>query len=204
MNGFELLGVELEAGIGHEVPDDIEELIGQAESRQQQLVGEPGSTRVPGFVGSNYRVVYQALRRLAEQRLAAGPLFCEWGSGMGIVTCLASRLGFDALGIEIEPRLVEGARRFAAEFAPAARFVEGSYQPDGLFTETVDASRLDEKLGFSPTAFDLIYVYPWPAEERAALRLFDDYGRERSLLLSFHGATRMRLRQRSASPHRNN
>ncbi len=193
-----VIPIDLESGEQDAPPAALLDMLAEAESRAGRFLADAVNPRIPALVNSNYRIALHALRQVAKRQLAVGPTFCEWGSGLGIVTCLASRLGFDAVGIEIEPRLVAEARRFAAEFAPAARFFEGSYQPAGLFTETVDASQLDKDLGFSPTAFDLIYVFPWPAEERAATRLFEQFGRDDGLLLSFHGGRDIRLQRRVA------
>src|SRR2546423_1671474 len=74
---------------------------------------------------------FGALQALAESALAPGGRFCEWGSGFGVVTCLAAMIGFDACGIEIEPDLVAAARRLAADFDLSAEFVCGSFVPRG-------------------------------------------------------------------------
>ena len=47
------------------------------------------------FVPSDYDHVWQVLDSLPRG------VFCEWGSGMGIITGLAEILGFSAQGIEI-------------------------------------------------------------------------------------------------------
>ena len=66
-----------------------------------------------------------------SRKLAAGHRFLEWGSGIGIVACLAAELGFDAIGIEIEAPLVEIAESIAADHDIDVEFACGSYVPHG-------------------------------------------------------------------------
>ena len=85
-----------------------------------------------GCVSSDFALVNAALQRIVAKDLASGTLFCEWGSGFGVVALLASLHGFDAHGIEIQPDLVEFAEQLAEEFACDVRFVQGTYvPPDG-------------------------------------------------------------------------
>src|SRR5262249_44071404 len=85
------------------------------------------SQRAPAFVASDFAAVYAALRRLEESGPPPGRLFCEWGSGFGVASCLAAMLGFDARGIEADGRLVAAARRLAAAFDSPAAFVRGNF-----------------------------------------------------------------------------
>src|SRR5262245_50345847 len=91
----------------------------------------PGSSTAHRFVPSDHLCAFGALQALAESALAPGGRFCEWGSGFGVVTCLAAMIGFDACGIEIEPELVDAARRLAEDFELSAEFVCGSFIPRG-------------------------------------------------------------------------
>jgi hypothetical protein len=67
--------------------------------------------RPDGYIVTNAHVVEGVSE--AQVRLATGRRFIEWGSGLGVVTCLAEWAGFDAIGIEIEPRLVGMAEELA-------------------------------------------------------------------------------------------
>ena len=64
-------------------------------------------TKVPagyrGFVPSDYRKLYFVLRLIERKCLTCGMKFCEWGSGIGVATMVASMVGFEAHGIEIDP-----------------------------------------------------------------------------------------------------
>src|SRR5207245_474340 len=91
--------------------------------------------RVPGFVASDFERAYRVLRDLAAADLAPGKLFCEWGSGFGVVACLAAMLEFDACGIEIDGALVGEAQQLADDFDLPVQFVRGSFIPNGADTD---------------------------------------------------------------------
>src|SRR4051812_41299195 len=71
------------------------------------------AARAPAFVPGDYVGAYRVLRALSGSGLVRGNRFCEWGSGYGVVTCLAAGLDYEAYGIEIEGELVDAARRLA-------------------------------------------------------------------------------------------
>ncbi len=50
-----------------------------------------------GYVSADYQTVFESLARLQGRVLTV----LEWGSGLGITTIMASRMGFNAYGIEI-------------------------------------------------------------------------------------------------------
>jgi hypothetical protein len=85
--------------------------------------------RNSAFVPCNFGGAYGILQHLAAQAAAAGTLFCEWGSGFGVVTCLAALLEFGAYGIEVDSTLVRASRRSAAEFGLPFEFAQGSFIP---------------------------------------------------------------------------
>jgi len=78
---------------------------------------------------ATFVAVYGALRALEESGELGGRWFCEWGSGLGVVACLASMLGFDAWGIEAEADLVRAARRLAWDFDVEVEFVARQLLP---------------------------------------------------------------------------
>jgi hypothetical protein len=167
--------------------------------------------RVPAFVASDYASVYAALRSLTEPGLVAGRWFCEWGSGLGVVSCLAAMLGFDAWGIEVEEELVEGARRLADDFALPVEFARGSFIPAeagkgpqaaGEFEWlSTDGGSGYEALGLDVEEFDLVFAYPWPDEERFFADLFERHARVGALFLTYHGGGELRLcRKCSGAP----
>src|SRR5579859_385397 len=95
------------------LPDDVAAFLQEAQRRVAHVRTEES----PAFVPSDYGGSYRALRIIHDEGLCKGRFFCEWGSGLGVVTGLAAMLGFDACGIEIEPSLVTAARRLTRDFA---------------------------------------------------------------------------------------
>jgi hypothetical protein len=158
-------------------------------------------------VSSDFALAYAALSHLEASALVPGDQFCEWGSGLGVVCCLAAITGFRAFGIEASGRLVREARRLAADFDLPAEFASGNYIPrgtgDGLlagrdFAWLTRNGRCGyEALGVALDEFDLIYAYPWPDEERLVEELFDGHARPGALLLTYHGERGLWLRRKA-------
>ncbi len=185
------------------LPLDVEAFIEEAHRRIDLYFARQTKLRVPRFVVSDARKAYRVLRAVSEDQLALGRTFCEWGSGFGVITSLASLLGFDACGIEIEESLVEHARQLAADFHLEARFVCGSYIPeeydystDGIgdavaLSEStplpserargVRASDFDNEI----EEYDVIYVFPWPGEAELVEALFDSRAAAGGLLVTY-------------------
>jgi hypothetical protein len=182
------------------VPRDARSFLREATRRIERF---RRASRTPAFVPSNFAGAYRALRALAAD-LTPGRLFCEWGSGLGVVACLAALLGFDACGIEIEGELVEEARRLAEDFDLPVEFVRGSFIPAGAAGAVAEggefcwltaggASPLGE-LGLAPEDFGVIYAYPWPDEEGLTADLFERHAAAGAVLLTHHGGGAFRLR----------
>jgi hypothetical protein len=189
------------------LPEEITTLLREAETRIDEYVrnhkGGAGS-----FVPSQFATVYHALRAIVEGNLAPGNVFCEWGSGFGVVACLAAMLAFDAYGIEIEGELVEASRKLADRFELPVTFVHGSLIPRGseahaeaacvanssvffwLVTEADDAY---DELGFESNDVDVVFAYPWPGEECLFETLFEKYGADGALLLTYNEFDSVRL-----------
>ncbi len=151
-----------------------------------------------GFVSADYLEIYHELVQLQGQVATV----LEWGSGLGVVTIMASRLGFEAYGIEVEPLLVERSQAIAEKYGPEAQFAAGSFIPDHYQWDTEmvgNPSRTDfdtraayEDLDMELRDFDLVYAYPWPDEHALYLDIMRTCGGERSLFLSYdarEGAT---------------
>jgi hypothetical protein len=166
---------------------------------------------IPGFVPSDFVGVYGVLAALVRGRVAPGRAFCEWGSGFGVVTCLASMLGYDARGIEIETELVECARKLADDFTVPVQFAEGSFilddedelpEADSISWTRFDGSNAYEELGLDPEDFDVIFAYPWPGEERRLRALFENHAANGAVLVSYHGQEGIRVARKVAGRRR--
>jgi hypothetical protein len=161
------------------------------------------------FIAADYERVLHALRALR----GPGLRFLEWGSATGVITIMADLLGFEACGIELDPRLVGTARGLAARYQSGARFAVGSFLPDGYrWKPAAGGGRLRTSgHGVSGYAelrhpledFDLVFGFPWDDEAPMMHDLMRRYGgREARLLL--HDAARgvevFRDGRREASP----
>ena len=191
------------------LPDDVRAFLREADRRIERFQFDH---HLPGFVPSDFARVYEVLRAVVATDLTPGSLFCEWGSGFGVVTCLAAMLDFDAYGIEIEGELVDAARQLAADFDLPVEFARGSFIPKG--TEV----RLDAGTGFSwlntdgggmpaemdlePDDFNVIFAYPWPDEEDVIDDLFERHGGDGAILVSYHGDEKMRVQRKVVPPNR--
>ena len=186
------------------IPTDIREFLRDAERRIRRYYrGNSNSA----FVPCNFDGAYCILQHLAAQADAAGTLFCEWGSGFGVVTCLAALLEFDAYGIEVDSTLVRASRRLAADFDLPVEFAQGSFIPAGdkilmraagsfAWLTTTEAPA-HEELGLATEDFGIIFAYPWPDEERALGQLFERHAGAGALLVTHHGGEDFRLRRKS-------
>jgi hypothetical protein len=121
------------------------------------------------FVPSDADAVYAALAALPRGR------FCEWGSGMGIVTGLAAMLGFDACGIEIDATLAAASRELLADFELPATIETGDY-----FDRRCDA--------------DVYFAYSWAAQRPRVEQHFLSVAPDRARLLVCHGAKDVRCK----------
>lgn len=167
---------------------DFLELWGEASALWDQLERARG---FEAYVPADYPLVLQSLKELQGK----ASTFLEWGSGLGVVTLMASALGFESYGLEVAPELVEHAERLAKRYAPDAVFATGSFVPngyvwdpemgeDGLRTD-FDASDGYDELGMNLQDFDVVYAYPWPDEHHVFRDIMKHHGADRALLLTF-------------------
>lgn len=188
-----------------ELPSPVGRLLSDARRYVAQLEDETRAS-IPAFVPSDFELVYRALVAIKSSSLATGRRFVEWGSGVGVVTCLAALVGFDAVGIEIESKLVDMAQELAREQGIATQFAIGSFVPHGAQPRvdlTGDVTWLSlggadgyAELELDPDDFDLVFAYPWPGEEQVIFDLFSDSAAIGALLLTYHGLEGLRLQRK--------
>jgi hypothetical protein len=144
-----------------------------------------------GYVSADYMAVYESLSRLRGSVISV----LEWGSGLGVVTIMASRMGFEAYGIESEASLVSHSESLAISYGSKARFAQGSFIPNEFVcdpskgsevvrTDTNTASAYDE-FDLQLNHFDLVYAYPWPKEQTLYRNIMQDCGRKDAMLLTY-------------------
>ena len=170
-------------------PPELRDLIADVDRTHRRL-GERSGTRWDRHVLSDPMAAYDALMTLPHRE----GMFLEWGSGLGVVSLIAARLGFDAHGIEIEPHLVDEANALASRHGLRATFVHGDFIPADhdpdpeVLDETLfhEASGPDgyAELGLDPADFDVIYGFPWPGDEAFLIDLFEAVARDGAILVA--------------------
>ena len=189
-----------------ELPPSVAAFLDEAEERIRTFQEELRGATIPAFVPSDFKMVYQALAAVKERNLAPGTLFLEWGSGFGVVAGLAALLGFDSHAIEINHDLMDGAEALSDDFGYQVEFARGTFVPeggDGYLDQTNEFEWLSpggacgyESLGLEADDFDVIFAYPWPGEEIVVENLFDRFGAEGALLVTYHGIEELRIRRK--------
>ncbi len=189
------------------IPHDVAGFLRDAEDRVNDYI-EHSRTRAGSFVPCDFVAAWHTLRTISDRNLAAGTVFCEWGSGFGVVACLASLLGFEAYGIEIEERLIEESRDLAEAHGLSVEFALGSFIPDGSsqvldeeysnesFWLSDDTEPAYEELELWPEDFDIVFAYPWPNEETAIDRMFDQTAGKGALLLTYSQLEDVRVKRK--------
>lgn len=189
------------------VPSEVRAFLREAERRIEHFQRD---CPVPAFVPSDYLRAYRLLASLAESPLLRGYLFCEWGSGFGVIACLAAMLEYDAHGIEIDPMLVDCANRLATDFDLPVEFVHASFIPRGglaclkraddfgWLTLEERPEEIDAR-GLATEDFDIVFAYPWPDEERMTGALFQRFASTGAVLVTHHGGEEFRVRRKTGS-----
>jgi len=119
------------------------------------------------FVPSNYENAWSKLDALPRGR------FCEWGSGLGIVTGLAELLGFEAYGVEQDLDLCQKSQDL--------------FQSRGLKSTISHESYFESKI-----RADIYYVYCWPSIMMATEAWFAKIAQPDSLLVIGYGQDDLR------------
>lgn len=194
--------------------DAVVQFLCEADSRVSRFV-EKNPKRETGFVPSNFVAVYRTLQTLRAAGLSPSNSFCEWGSGFGVVSCLATMLGYDAIGIEIESVLVDASRTLADDFELSVEFAHGSFVPSGAETHAAeaytdnnaiypwlikDAGDAYADLGISLDSFGIVFAYPWPGEEYMMEKMFEDGAALGSLLVMYSDTDSISIRRNVERP----
>jgi hypothetical protein len=168
--------------------DDLNDLFQVADDIWERKNGEAA---FHGYVSADYLSLYETLR----QHQGKATTFLEWGSGLGVATIMASRMGFDAYGIEAEEGLVEISHQLAAQYGPDAKFAVGSFIPDEFEWEPsgdedidrteVDAAAAYYLIDMEIRDFDLVYAYPWPDEHGLFKSIFRQFSQPGATFITY-------------------
>jgi hypothetical protein len=176
-------------------------LVEEVGTRRSLLAGSDRGA----FVGSELPTVDRALSRIRAEGLARGPVFCEWGSGLGGACGAAALNGFTPLGIEIQREFVDSARALAETLNLPMAFAEGTFLLPGdedlagtatLHTELTFDSRAWDEIDLAPSDCDVVFAYPWPGEEAIVDGAFARHASPDALLLTFHDFDRALLQRK--------
>jgi len=185
---------------------DGEALAQLVEAVRLRVLALPGDGH-GAYVGSGLPAVNRALARIQAEGLAPGPLFCEWGSGVGGVCGVAALNGFTPVGIEIQGDLIGAARSMAKDLALPTVFAEGTFLLPGdehlaaatSHTHLTFDRHAWDALGVAPGDCDVVFAYPWPGEEACVDGVFARHASPGALLLTFHDRDHVLLQRKLAN-----
>jgi len=189
-------------------PTEIDSWLAAGRARIELYWDQFPKKPLPQYIECDFDYVARALMACVDAGVVDGHLFCEWGCGFGIVTGIASLLGFDAIGIEAEDFLCQQARVLLEQNAVRAEIWQGNFLPRGsdqlaepsdpLVSLTHKIPAAYEAHDMSLSDFALTFVYPWPGEEHFLRAVFDRFARPGALMLQFRGPYHVELYRKSA------
>ena len=199
------------------VSDEVARLIDTCSRGWERFFSDHDDHQAPRFVPSVPERVFSALEEVTNRNLPPNRVFCEWGSGFGTVTCMASLLGYEAYGLEIEEELVRLSRAIARRLKIQVEFICTSMFPEGYDAYLgVGGAELvrpescgDHDEHRSPLRYNgmdinvaeigLFFAYPWPEERELIQELFDAVAAEGAILVAYHTDTEVRVFRKVAS-----
>lgn len=194
-------------------PEEIAQLLQSSRSRISAFQDRWDRPQIEQFVAADFHHLYQALSWIKQTQPMIGNRFLEWGCGFAVVATIASKLGFDVIGIESEQDLLREGRLTTSQWQAPVELVHGNFLPHGA-EELADDPTLPslghdqpsayESLGLDLDDFALIYAYPWPGEDDFHEAVFEKYAANGALLLLFCGPNQIRLWRKQQSQRRPN
>ncbi|MGY8689144.1 MAG: hypothetical protein ACKVHP_15590, partial [Verrucomicrobiales bacterium] len=197
---------EIELALSNEdVPTDIKAIIDESDKRIDAFFATGENKRAPKYIPSDPILFYKGLANVTKNDLPLGRVFCEWGSGFGVCTCLAAKLGYESFGLEINPNLAAYSRELAQDLSLNVQILETSYVPEDyesysgiggefLIKNEKVASRdarvvselTYEGMDHEIAEIDVFFAYPWPMEQEFMQELFDEIAVEGAILICYH------------------
>ncbi len=184
------------------LPLDVKSSIAEAQRRIESFQDCWEKTKIEQFVAADYQLVYQTLVWLKQTQPLIGNRFLEWGCGFAVVSALASKLGFDAVGIEAEDVLLDQGRETVAAWEVPVELIHGDFLPPGAEQLANDptlpslghrARCAYELLEMDLDDFAITYAYPWPGEDDFHEAVFNRYAAGGALLVLFCGPNEIRV-----------
>ena len=163
------------------LPDNINHLIADCREAGDEICSRSGQGAIAEFEPADGRISWNLLNSVVQQA-DCKPVFCEWGSGLGLVTLMAATIGMDATGIEIDEELVDLARGLSTQYAIPASFI--------------NASIYDSNPPINYMEVDLFFAYPWPAQIARTMALFRQVAASGAILICYHGGRNYRVVRR--------
>ena len=196
------------------VSDKVARLIEACSRGWERFFADNDDHQAPRFVPSVPERVFAVLEEVTRRQLPPNRVFCEWGSGFGTATCLASLLGYEAYGLEIDEELVRRSRAIARRLGIRVQMLCTSLFPKGYDAySVVDGAALvtpesvsdhhDNDEDREPLRYDgmaiaiadigVFFAYPWPEERELMRQLFEAVAREGAILVVYHTDTDIRV-----------
>ena len=187
------------------VSDKLARLIDTCSRGWERFFADHDDHQAPRFVPSVPEIVFAVLEEVTKRNLPPNRVFCEWGSGFATATCMASLLGYEAYGIEIEEELVRLSRAIARRLGIPVEIICTSMFPEGYgFYPGAGGAKLVTPASLNghnsadrcPLRYDgmainigdigLFFAYPWPDEQELLQALFDAVAAEGAILVAYH------------------
>lgn len=166
------------------LPDKANRLIQDCKEAGDEICSHSSEEGgIPQFEPADGKVSWHLLNSVVQQTFPGRkPVFCEWGSGLGLVTLIASQIGMPATGIEIEEELIELAQDFSRKHALPATFINASIYPKDNAVPVIDYKEVE-----------LFFAYPWPNQITPMIELFDQVAVSGAIFVCYHGGRNYRV-----------
>ena len=199
------------------VPDEVARLIETCSRGWERFFADHDDDQAPGFVPSVSEMVFFALAEVTQRNLPPNRVFCEWGSGFGTATCMASLIGYEAYGIEIEEELVGLSRaiarrlRIPVEILCTSMFPKGygAYAGELVTPKSLSGAQVVERrplrydgMNIDIAEIGLFFVYPWAMEQELIRELFHAVAAVGAMLLVYHTDKDIRAYRKISQPSR--